>query len=78
MTTRPVETILEEWRTLERSLYDVVDARQRIDLERAVAALAEEHRAAVDGRLSEAVVLGSAPAPGVERAVVTDRQFRGA
>ena len=76
MTTRPVETILDEWRTLERSLYDVVDARQRIDLERAVAALAEEHRAAVEGRASEVVVLGSAPALGVERAVVRD--FRGA
>ena len=65
MATRPVSTILEEWRTLERSLHESMDTADRIDIERAVAALADEHRAAVDAQQPEADALGATPSMGL-------------
>ncbi len=65
METRTVSTILEEWRSLERLLHESMDAAQRIDLERAVAALADEHRAAVDAQQPEADALGATPSLGL-------------
>jgi hypothetical protein len=47
MGHRPVASILEEWRTLDRALGEAMPESDRIDLERAVADLAEEHRDAV-------------------------------
>ena len=64
MQARPVSTILEEWRTLERELHESMDAATRIDIERAVAALADEHRAAVDAQQPHADGLGASPAMG--------------
>lgn len=48
MTHRPVETILDEWQTLERALGSSSDATERIDLGRAVTDLAAEYHEAVD------------------------------
>ena len=64
METRPVTTILEEWRALERLLHESMDTAERIDIERAVAALADEHRAAADAQQREADVLGATPSMG--------------
>ena len=65
MGTRPVATILEEWRTLERELHEPMDTEPRIELERAVAALADEHRAALDAQQPDADALGATPLMGL-------------
>ena len=65
METRPVSTILEEWRALERELHESMDTAERIDIERAVAALADEHRAAVDAQQPEADTLGATRSMGL-------------
>ena len=62
MGHRPVADILEEWRTLDRALDHPMSGTDRIDLERAIAALAEEHRAAVADQEDEATALGQLPA----------------
>ena len=62
--TRSVATILDEWRTLERSLSEPMDADARIELERAIADLAAEHRAAVEAQQPEAQALGALPSMG--------------
>ena len=48
MSGRSIEAILAEWRVLERALEHSADAAERIDLERATAALADEYREAIN------------------------------
>jgi len=43
---RPISTILEEWRSLERDLDRCVTAEERIALDRRIAKLQDEHRLA--------------------------------
>ena len=50
--------ILEEWRTLDRALSDAMPGTDRIDLELAIADLADEHRAAVDDQGADATAPG--------------------
>lgn len=50
---RSVETILDEWRAVERQL-DVAPETERASLEGRVTALREEHRVAVAARSGEA------------------------
>ena len=62
MGHRPVADILDDWRTLDRALADATPGTDRIDLERAVADLADEHRAAVADQEDDATALGQLPA----------------
>jgi hypothetical protein len=60
---RSVETILEEWRAVERRLLNANEAERPV-LEGRVAALCEEHRCAIAARQVEAAELrGTAIVP---------------
>jgi hypothetical protein len=61
MPTRPVSEIIEEWRVAERELDQCTTASERIELDRRVAALQDEHRSAVEDQDAEATQLGSSP-----------------
>jgi hypothetical protein len=61
MPTRPVSEIIEEWRVAERELDQCATANERIELDRRIAALQDEHRAAVADQDVEAGELGSSP-----------------
>jgi hypothetical protein len=61
MPTRPVSEIIDEWRAAERELDQCTNATERIDLDRRIASLQDEHRAAVESQGVEATELGSTP-----------------
>ena len=65
MATRPIPTILEEWRVLEHLLHESMNTTERIDTERAVAALADEHREAMEAQQPTADAFGVAPSMGL-------------
>ena len=56
MAQRHAETIVAEWRTLQRALDGCADAQERIDLERAIATLADKYREAVGSSSERAAV----------------------
>lgn len=65
MARRPVATILEEWRVLEHLLHESMDTAERIDTERAVASLADEHREAMEAQQPTLDSFGVAPSLGL-------------
>ena len=58
MSDRPVPEILEEWRGLERELYGCSSGEARIDLDRRIAAVQDEYRAALEHQDADARALG--------------------
>jgi hypothetical protein len=61
MSYRPVADILAEWRAAERELDEASDEQVREAIEARVAALATEHRAALEEREVEAARLARPP-----------------
>ena len=57
---RSVETILKDWRAVERQLVDASDVERPL-FEARSAALREEHRAAITAREIEAAELSGTP-----------------
>ncbi len=68
MTGRPVTEIIEQWRDAERRREDCATAEERISLDRHIAALVDEHRAAVDAHSADAAPLGQSPQTTLEAA----------
>jgi hypothetical protein len=61
MVERSVADILEDWRACERLLDVPMATAARIELDRRIAELTDEHRAAVDSQAAYATSLGRSP-----------------
>ena len=70
---RSVETILEEWRAVERRLSNANEADRPI-LEARIAALREEHRCAIAARQVEAAELGGTAVPSMPPEAMSARR----
>jgi hypothetical protein len=62
MVERSISDILEDWRACERMLDVPMATAARIELDRRIADLADEHRAAVEAQGDDAAILGRSPA----------------
>jgi len=69
---RSVETILEEWRAVERRLPNATEAERPV-LEGRIAELCEEHRCAIAARQVEAAELGGTAVPSIPAEAMSAR-----
>jgi hypothetical protein len=70
---RSVETILEDWRAVERRLPNASEAERPV-LEARIAALCEEHRCAIAARQVEAAELGGTAVPSMPTEALSARR----